>query len=100
MKSTAVRVCQNCGEKWSVWETWKKELSFKDKECNHCGEKQYMTAATKWLNVIWCILSVVIVLQVKEKTSVPLSFIFPVVLFLFSVGSSSLIRLSNEKQEI
>lgn len=41
--------CQNCKEKWSWFDSFKKLLTFpKRMKCNHCGEIQYQSASSRY----------------------------------------------------
>lgn len=40
--------CQNCGKKWSWFDSIKKLLTFrKSMKCNHCGKIQYQSASSR-----------------------------------------------------
>ena len=96
-------ICQNCHNKWTWKETFKKTSVFiSGMTCSYCNEKQYVTARTKKISAIFPVI-IIFMLFLSNLYFGPSYIVYLGVLtliFLYVILNPFFVKLSNEEKPL
>lgn len=94
--------CQNCKQRWSWSQAFKKSFSFRGMTCPHCKTKQYMSAAYRKKSSIYAaIVPIPLFINIFFDITITLAFIIGFVFAVIVLGIHPfLMELSNEEEPL
>lgn len=93
--------CQNCGNKWSWFDSIKKLITFrKSMKCRHCGEFQFQSAASRNITTFLVLIPLITIpFSVMFQLNLTFSLLLEAVILLVALSIMPLFLKLTSKDE-